>query len=95
MMKIYEKPTRKDPNKRPISPRKRRWLIITLVIVLAVGGILYSLADRYLIRHVQVIVADENTATATTGNANDSSSTTTTTTEVNATSDDWNYSVMI
>ncbi|KAA2302288.1 phosphodiester glycosidase family protein, partial [Clostridioides difficile] len=39
MMKIDEKPTRKDPHKRPISPAKRRWLIITLVIVLAVGGI--------------------------------------------------------
>ncbi|WP_458125900.1 phosphodiester glycosidase family protein [Paenibacillus sp. Z3-2] len=92
MMKIYEKPTRKDPHKRPISLRKRRWLIITLVIVLGVGGILYSLADRYLIRHVQVVVADENAATAATDNINDSSSTSTTTTEVNATSDDWSYS---
>ncbi|MGE6575363.1 phosphodiester glycosidase family protein [Paenibacillus xylanexedens] len=92
MMKMDEKPTRKDPYKRPISPAKRRWLIITLVIVLVVGGILYSLADRYLIRHVQVVVADENTATVATGTNNDSSSTSTTATEVNATSDDWNYS---
>lgn len=86
MMKIYPKTNENDPYKNA-KPR-RKWLMITLVIVLGLGTVIYSLADRYLIRHVQVVVADDNTSSAT-STSNDTS---TPTTEVNATSDDWNYS---
>ncbi|RAI97381.1 exopolysaccharide biosynthesis protein [Paenibacillus pabuli] len=85
MMKIYPKTNENDPYKNA-KPR-RKWLMITLVIVLGLGTVIYSLADRYLIRHVQVVVADDNTSATST-----SSDTSTPATEVNATSDDWNYS---
>ncbi|MEC0126572.1 phosphodiester glycosidase family protein [Paenibacillus pabuli] len=85
MMKMYPKSNENDPY-RNVKPR-RKWLMITLVIVLGLGTVIYSLADRYLIRHVQVVVADDNTSATST-----SSGTSTTATEVNATSDDWNYS---
>ncbi|MDN4604074.1 phosphodiester glycosidase family protein [Paenibacillus sp. F6_3S_P_1C] len=79
-----------DSNKLNTKPKSRRkWMIVTLVIILGLGTVIYSLANRYLIRHVEVVVADDNTATAS------SDSTTTTevnATEVNATSDDWSYS---
>ncbi|MDO3412510.1 phosphodiester glycosidase family protein [Saccharibacillus sp. CPCC 101409] len=63
---------------------KRRWLIIVLVVLLAVGSILYSLANRYLIPHVQVAVADS--ATTSTVDVQTAAA------EANATSDDWSYS---
>ncbi|MGO4530483.1 phosphodiester glycosidase family protein [Paenibacillus sp. 2TAF8] len=97
MIKLLKKPNRKEQHSIPVSRKKRRWLTITLVAVIVIGSILYSLADRYLIRHVQVVVADDNAATtrssedaASDGNADTTS--TTTTADVHATSDDWNYS---
>lgn len=97
MIKLLKKPNRKEQYSIPVSRKKRRWLTITLVAVIVIGSILYSLADRYLIRHVQVVVADDNAATtrssedaASDGNADTTS--TTTTADVHATSDDWNYS---
>ncbi|MDM5279074.1 phosphodiester glycosidase family protein [Paenibacillus silvae] len=61
-------------------------------MVLTIGGILYSLADRYLIRHVQVVVADGNSAASSTSTtASGTTTSTTTSTDVHATSDDWNY----
>jgi len=68
--------------------KKRRWILITLVVVLAISGILYSLADRYLIRHVQVVVADESLAIDTTDSAATNSAAAE---EVQATFDDWSY----
>ncbi|WP_434752231.1 phosphodiester glycosidase family protein [Paenibacillus amylolyticus] len=94
MVKLFEKLTRKDQHIHPVSRKKRKWLTITIIVVLVIGGILYSLADRYLIQHVQVVVADGNTAVASTTTNIKSSDTTTSTqpsTDVNATSDDWNY----
>ena len=74
---------------------KRRLLIIVTLCCLLVGGVLYQLADRYLIEHIEVVVAAEavsstteavsNTAEATT----DSSTTSANSSEV--VSDDWNY----
>ncbi|WP_145328742.1 phosphodiester glycosidase family protein [Paenibacillus xylanexedens] len=97
MIKFFEKTNRKDQHSIPVSRKKRRWLTITLVAVIVIGSILYSLADRYLIRHVQVVVADDNTAVtrssvdaASEGTAG--TNPTTTATDVHATSDDWNYS---
>ncbi|MGQ8871203.1 phosphodiester glycosidase family protein [Paenibacillus sp. TSA_86.1] len=97
MGKLFEKHNRKDQHSIPVSRKKHRWLTITLVAVIVIGSILYSLADRYLIRHVQVVVADDNTAVtrssadaASEGTAG--TNPTTTATDVHATSDDWNYS---
>lgn len=88
MMRMYDKPNPKDPHRKAIPNKRRKWLIATLVVILGIGGIVYSLADRYLIRHVEVVVADDN-ASATSSSTNDTS---TAAAEVNATSDDWNYS---
>ncbi|WP_145048106.1 phosphodiester glycosidase family protein [Paenibacillus xylanexedens] len=98
MLKIYEKPTKQDSYRRENDPtnsneynppnRLRKWLILTLVLSITIGSILYSLADRYLIRHVEVVVADDTTSTT----SSTSSQTTQTNSDVNATSDDWNYS---
>ncbi|CAH1205047.1 hypothetical protein PAECIP111892_02616 [Paenibacillus auburnensis] len=67
-----------------------------LVFLLVVGGVVYKLADRYLIEHVEVVVADEaasSDSTSGTAATNDTTTTTATTAaEVNATSDDWSYS---
>lgn len=65
---------------------KRKLLIVMIVVLLSLGTVIYSLADRYLIEHVEVVVADE---TATAGV---STAATTVAAEVNATSDDWSYS---
>lgn len=93
MKKKLNELTRKDQHITPASRKKRRWLTITLVVVLTIGGILYSLADRYLIRHVQVVVADGNSAaSSTSATASGTTTSTTSSTDVDATSDDWNYS---
>ncbi len=60
-------------------------MIATIVTLLGLGSLTYGLADRYLIKHVEVVVTD-NAATS-----NSSSDAASTTTEVQATSDDWNY----
>ncbi|OWA37962.1 exopolysaccharide biosynthesis protein [Saccharibacillus sp. O16] len=86
------------------SKKKRKWPIIALVIVLVVGAILYSLADRYLIPHVEVAVADRLPSSSTSGgtsssvsNAAGTTSASTTSDESTAaaagqvTSDNWNY----
>ena len=65
---------------------KQKLGIGILVFLLVVGGVVYKLADRYLIEHVEVVVADQADSS---GN---SSSTAVTAAEINATSDDWNYS---
>ncbi|OMD43321.1 exopolysaccharide biosynthesis protein [Paenibacillus borealis] len=65
---------------------KRKLLIVMIVVLLSLGTVIYSLADRYLIEHVEVVVADD---TATAGV---STAATTVAAEVNATSDDWSYS---
>lgn len=97
MTKLFEKHNRKDQYRTRVSRKKRRWLTITLVAVIVIGSILYSLADRYLIRHVQMVVADDNaSATHATSNAGyegtAGTNSTTNSTDVHATSDDWNYS---
>ncbi|KQO01416.1 phosphodiester glycosidase family protein [Paenibacillus sp. Leaf72] len=74
-MKTHKKATKK---------KKRIWLIATIVTLLGLGSLTYGLADRYLIKHVEVVVTD-NTAASTSSNE------TAATTDVQATSDDWNY----
>jgi exopolysaccharide biosynthesis protein len=55
-------------------------LIALLVFIAVVGTIVYRLADRYLIEHVERIVAEEPAPSSTASEAT-----------ANATFDDWNY----
>ncbi|MCX7772340.1 MAG: phosphodiester glycosidase family protein [Clostridia bacterium] len=57
--------------------------LIIIVVILAVLGTLYALADRYLIEHVQVIVKDNAGHIQTTA--------TTTAAAITPQYDDWNY----
>ncbi|QSF46544.1 phosphodiester glycosidase family protein [Paenibacillus tianjinensis] len=64
-----------------------------LVFLLVAGGVVYKLADRYLIEHVEVVVADEAASSASSSGTSDTNVTTAkTAAEVHATSDDWSYS---
>ncbi|KWX89012.1 exopolysaccharide biosynthesis protein [Paenibacillus riograndensis] len=65
---------------------KRKLLVVMIVVLLGLSTVIYSLADRYLIEHVEVVVADDAAAAGSSGNAAVSSA------EVNASADDWNYS---
>ncbi|MEC0173057.1 phosphodiester glycosidase family protein [Paenibacillus graminis] len=67
---------------------KRNLLIVMIVVLLGLGTVIYSLADRYLIEHVEVAAADD-TAAASPSTA---ATTAAALAEVNAASDDWNYS---
>ncbi|MHA6529429.1 phosphodiester glycosidase family protein [Paenibacillus sp. BAC0078] len=75
----------KNGKKKRLSFRQKLWTVV-IVVLLGIGAVIYSLADRYLIEHVEVVVADDTTA------AGSSSDSAVTAAEVNATSDDWNYS---
>ncbi|SEM55940.1 phosphodiester glycosidase family protein [Paenibacillus sp. OV219] len=83
----------------PKKRKSRRRLIIGLTLSLTiVGTVLYGLADRYLIEHVEVIVQPvkaSGTAPASSATASAATEGTSTTNQAgskNATSDDWNYS---
>ncbi|KAI7246850.1 hypothetical protein KC345_g12022, partial [Hortaea werneckii] len=82
--------------KKALSTAKRKVLIIITVILLGIGAVIYGLADRYLIEHVEVVVADDTTSTTSSSSSSDTGSSSTTaaatTADVKATSDDWNYS---
>lgn len=81
--------------------KSKRMMIIGLTLSLAtVGAVLYGLADRYLIKHVEAVVAQPSTAASalpSTSGAQAASTTTSasktksTASDPNATSDDWNY----
>ncbi|MCL6605094.1 MAG: phosphodiester glycosidase family protein [Paenibacillus sp.] len=74
-----------------LFPTKRRIAIVVTLCCLLIGGVLYQLADRYLIEHVEVVVAAE-TVSPPTDTANDQIAVSTTSSEAEAQSDDWNYS---
>ncbi|MNC14295.1 hypothetical protein D3C75_620680 [compost metagenome] len=78
----------KNPERKQAWSFKRKLLIVIIVVLLGLGTVIYSLADRYLIEHVEVVVADD---TAANGNST-AAAANTTAAEVKATSDDWNYS---
>lgn len=61
-------------------------MIATIATLLGLGSLTYGLADRYLIKHVEVVVTDQAAT------SNSSSDTAASTAEVQAASDDWNYS---
>lgn len=81
------------------SPKRKKIIIAAALSTLLTGGILYQLADRYLIEHVEVVVADQAASTETlaaTAGASmpsaDSDSSAATPPSGEAISDDWNYS---
>ncbi|WP_379160640.1 phosphodiester glycosidase family protein [Paenibacillus sp. sgz5001063] len=77
-----------NPERKQAWSFKRKLLIVMIIILLGLGTVIYSLADRYLIEHVEVVVADDTTTTA----AGSGTTATTAAAEVHTTSDDWNYS---
>ncbi|GGH37003.1 phosphodiester glycosidase family protein [Paenibacillus segetis] len=76
---MMNKTTKKLTSKKP----KRKLYIISIVIILVIGSVLYGLADRYLIEHVEVVVSDEQSSAEGTSNAG--------VTRSSATYDDWSY----
>ncbi|GFN31951.1 phosphodiester glycosidase family protein [Paenibacillus xylaniclasticus] len=64
-----------------MSQRLRITLAVTAVLVLVIGAVLYKLADRYLIEHVEVVLPDDPAASDE-GQSSIS----------NAQFDDWHYS---
>ncbi len=77
--------------KKPLSFKQKLGIVI-LAVILVIGGVVYKLADRYLIEHVEVVVADEAAGTADSNNTTGSAETASSSAEVNAASDDWSYS---
>lgn len=73
--------------------KSRKGLVITVAVVLTVGIILYALADRYLIRHVEISdVNSYNAAQATDSSGLQTAANVQVTTEpVVVQNDDWNY----
>ncbi|AIQ51752.1 exopolysaccharide biosynthesis protein [Paenibacillus sp. FSL R7-0331] len=73
---------------------KQKIGIVILAVILVIGGVVYKLADRYLIEHVEVVVVDEGAGTSGSNDTGTTSSaeTASPSAEVNATSDDWSYS---
>lgn len=67
------------------QPRKKKIVMSITISVLVLGIILYQLANRYLIQHVEVTNALSNTTSTV-------QSTETTTTEEDYNADDWSYS---
>lgn len=81
-----------------MKKKKRKILLITAAAILAVGIIVYKLADRYLIEHVAVenaLTGTETTASATATTTGASTTaiakTTATTSTEEYEADEWNY----
>ncbi|WP_150275585.1 phosphodiester glycosidase family protein [Paenibacillus tepidiphilus] len=74
----------KQKNTKRTGSFKQNVVIGIILVLLIIGGVVYKLADRYLIEHVEVVVADAAAA--------DEASDTSAAEEVNAVSDDWSYS---
>lgn len=73
---------------------KTKGLLAALLILLTIGGVLYKLADRYLIEHVEMRVTTAAESTPANGNDSSGGSGSTVQTETGNTevsSDDWSY----
>lgn len=78
---------------------KKRALLVAALVLLVIGAVLYKLADRYLIEHVEMRVTTAAVSTpgaaqgaaAPTGTGGAAASTETKTDSEAVTSDDWNY----
>ncbi|MNZ43997.1 hypothetical protein D3C78_616140 [compost metagenome] len=75
---------------KPIKSRRKLYVLLLLVLLI-VGVILYGLADRYLIEHIEVVVDDGNSRSDSSVTSNND----TNSKENNGTShaeyDDWSY----
>lgn len=74
--------------------RKKTGLLVALLIVLVIGGVLYKLADRYVIEHVEMRVTAAAESTPTDGNnsgGGSGSAVQTKTDNTAVSSDDWSY----
>lgn len=69
--------------------KKTKIFSIIAVILLIIGSIVYKLADRYLIEHVEAVVTPNPAAAVSTGQPTSSSGSGST--QAQAQSDDWNY----
>lgn len=79
--------------KRQPGKQKRKLTAILILVVLGLGAVVYGLADRYLIKHVEVVVENPSPAesgTSVSGGANGATRTSDGASQ-NATYDDWNY----
>ena len=83
-----------------MKPKSRRKTLLSSAILIMIGLIFYSLADRYLIRHVEIADVSAYSSAELQANSNETSSsdperigslTPSTPTPVTATADDWNY----
>jgi exopolysaccharide biosynthesis protein len=83
-MKEADKPMEGKNKQRP----KRKIITIITVLVITIGIIVYQLANRYLIEHVEVKNALSNTVNTTQSTDGNNNSTT----EENENADDWSYS---
>lgn len=74
---------------------RKRALLAALLIILLIGGVLYKLADRYLIEHVEIRVtsAPESTTAAapSTGSSGSTADSTPAAADGKVFSDDWSY----
>jgi hypothetical protein len=70
-----------------VQPRKKKIILIITISVMVLGIILYQLADRYLIQHVEMTNALSNT----TSTVQSTESNNATTTEEDYNADDWSY----
>ncbi|MDU2242866.1 MAG: phosphodiester glycosidase family protein [Paenibacillus sp.] len=70
---------------------KKKLAAYILVPVLGIGGMIYGLADRYLIEHVEVVMDQKETASEGTAAPQAQTSPNVASAETGATSDDWNY----
>ncbi|CAM3216671.1 phosphodiester glycosidase family protein [Paenibacillus lupini] len=78
------------------TSKKTKIITIIVVILLIISAILYKLADRYLIEHVEVKVTPnpsitQSSSSNSSSNSSSSSGTSTTTPSADAEYDDWNY----
>jgi len=72
---------------------KQKLITVVSICTLLVGGVVYGLADRYLIEHVEVVVASEPAAsTAEAAKDAPAEAVAASTVSPVAESDDWNYS---
>lgn len=70
------------------QPKRRRLYPLLFLVILGVGAIIYGLADRYLIEHVEIVVKDQDNTVTSPDTANAGSAVGT---SHQAETDDWSY----
>ncbi|GJM82912.1 hypothetical protein HMSSN139_54080 [Paenibacillus sp. HMSSN-139] len=80
-----------NPKTTGRSKSKKKLTAYILVPVLGIGGMIYGLADRYLIEHVEVVVAQNEAVSESSTASQAQTPPNAASAETGATSDDWNY----